>query len=85
MKNPIIEELKILRDEVKLQSHLLSMDAKDKLEDLEKKVKPLENKIESHIKKFGELNEEFWVGNKQEVDKYVQEYKDLKADFNKSH
>lgn len=75
MSNPIIEELKTLRDEIKVQLHLLSMDSKDKFDELEVKV-------EDMLKEFGEFNEELWAGNKEEINSLVEEYKKIKKDFN---
>ena len=76
--NPIYQELKTFRDELRVQSHLMSMDAKDQFEALEKRFAPFERKLEDYMQKFGELNEGFWVGNKEEIEKYKKEYKDLR-------
>jgi len=74
-QNPIIEELKTLRDEIKVQTHLLSMDSKEKYE-------VLEGKVQSMLQSFGEFNEEFWAGNKTEINSLIEEYKKIKSQFN---
>ena len=77
-QNPIINELKAIRDEVKVQAHLFSMDTKQKYEELEKRFTPFERKIENYVEKFGKLNEEFWTGNLDEIKKYKKEYEEIK-------
>lgn len=75
MSNPIIEELKTLRDEIKVQLHLLTLDSKDKYQELE-------TKVEGMLKEFGEFNEELWAGNKDEIKSLIDEYKKIKKNFN---
>ncbi len=77
-QNPIINELKVLRDEVNLQVHLFSMDAKEQWEALEKRFHVFEQKAERSMQKLGEKSEGFWVGNKDEIDGYKKEYEELK-------
>lgn len=80
-KNPVFEELKVLRDEVKLQSHLLGMEVKEKWEVMEQDFEKFESKVSDAAQKFGELNEEFWVGHKAELDKFLAEYKRIRENF----
>ena len=80
-KNPIYEQLIVLRDEVKVQGHLFEMELKDKYEDLEKRFHDLSNKIESSAQKVGQANEEFWLGYHEDLDKLKKEYQDLKENF----
>ena len=85
MNDPIIEELKTLRDEIKVQAHLMTMDAKDKFEELEKRYGSFETIMEDYIAKFGQFNEDFWVGHKAEIDQMLTEYKELKKSHNNAH
>jgi hypothetical protein len=79
----LIEELKQLRDEVKVQAHLFEMELKDKWEELEKNWPKFEAKLDDYLQQFGEFNEDFWVGNKQEVDQFMDDYKKLKEEADK--
>ena len=81
MSNPVIEELKTLRDEVRVQAHLFSMELKEKFNNVEKKLAQLEDKAETKIEAFGEKNEHFWVGNKEEVNSLLEEYKRIKEEM----
>ncbi len=76
--NPLVEELKTLKDEINLQAHLFSMDAKDELTELEKDFSQFEHKMEDYMIKFGQLNEQFWVGNKEEIEKFKKEFESFK-------
>ena len=80
-RNPIVEELKVLRDQVKVQSHLLKMDAKDEYEQLEKKFETFNQKVEDSAQKLGELTEEFWTGQHEEIKALKSKYEDLKKIF----
>ncbi len=81
IKNPIIEELKVLRDQVKVQSHLLKMEAKDEYQDLEKKFETFNQKVEDSAQKLGELTEEFWTGNHEEIQSLKTKYEEFKKTF----
>lgn len=71
----LIEDLKTIRDEVKLHAHLLEMDLMDKFKDLENRF---DQKIIKWAQEFGEFNEEFWVGNESEVKDLLENYKQIK-------
>jgi D-ribose pyranose/furanose isomerase RbsD len=73
--NPIIEELKTLKDEIKVQSHLLSMEVKDEFEKMEPQI---EQFLESLGESVGEFNEEFWIGNKSEITSLIEDLKKIK-------
>ena len=57
MDTSILKELKTLRDEIKLKSHLLGMELKDEWEDVEKKFSEYESQIEDVVADFGKFNE----------------------------
>lgn len=78
MNIEILQELKTLRDEVKVQAHLFTMEVKDQWEELEKKFQPLESKLLEVIEDFGKFNEEFWVGDKETVESLIKDYKKMK-------
>lgn len=71
----IINELKTLKDEIKVQSHLLTMDIATEFEKLEPKI---EQTLESLGASVGKFNEEFWVGNKEEINQLLDELKKIK-------
>ena len=78
MDKSVLEELKNLRDEIKLKSHLLGMDLKDEWENIEEKFSEYENQIEDVLADFGKFNEEFWVGKKADVEQMKARYAALK-------
>ncbi|MBD63845.1 MAG: hypothetical protein CME62_01450 [Halobacteriovoraceae bacterium] len=78
MDKSLLEELKTLRDEIKVQSHLLGMELKDEWESVEKTFSKYESQLEDVLADFGKFNEDFWVGNKEEVDQMIATYSALK-------
>lgn len=78
MDQSVLQQLKTLRDELKLQSHLLGMDLKKEWEQAESRFEKIESQLEDAIAEVGKFNEEFWVGNKQEVDEMIATYSALK-------
>ncbi len=79
MKNPIIEELKVLRDEIKLQAQLFSMDAKDELFVIEKKLDEFAKEIRKSAEKIGQVSEEVWICKHMELKNLKEEYEKLKS------
>jgi hypothetical protein len=77
-KNPIIEDLRVLKDEVKLQAHLFSMESKDKFEAFEVRFYAFEKKIENYASKLGDFNEGVWGVHNEDLDKLKKEYDELK-------
>ncbi len=69
-----LEELKQLKDEIKVQSHLLSLELKSEFETVEPKVESL---LTTYAEEFGEFNEQFWIGNKKEISELVDTLKKL--------
>ena len=61
MDKSLLEELKTLRDEIKVQSHLLGMELKDEWESVEKTFSKYESQLEDVLADFGKFNEDFWV------------------------
>jgi hypothetical protein len=78
MKNPIIEELKVLKDEMKIQAHLFSMESKDKLKAFEVRFQQFEKQLESYAEKLGEFNEDIWAAHEENLFKLRNEYNELK-------
>jgi hypothetical protein len=78
MESSLLEKLKEIRDEIILQAHLLTMDSKDKLEELEVEFDKFEKEMEKYLAEFGKFNEDFWVGSEEKVNDLVKEYKSLK-------
>lgn len=78
MDQTILKELKTLRDEIKLQSHLLGMEVKEEWEQVEKTFMKYETQLEDVLADFGKFNQDFWVGNKEEVDSMIATYQALR-------
>lgn len=85
MKNPIIEELKVLKDEIKLQAQLFSMDAKDELVIIEKKLDDFAKEIEKSAEKIGQVSEEIWIGKHMELKNLKEEYEKLRSSQVQGH
>ena len=79
-------ELVALRDEIALQSHLLSLDLKDLWEVLCKQFSQLEQKLENKLveeaRSIGQAEEAFFVGDEEEIKALVEAFKDLKQKSN---
>lgn len=76
-----IKELVRIKDEIGLKAHLLKMDAKTEWETLSKKVVALESELEHDLltlaQKVGHSEEEFFVGDEQEIESLLAEFQDL--------
>ncbi len=70
-----LEELKVLRDEIKLKLHLATMDAKDEWKQLEPKLVALEHKIdregEKAVEAAGEVFTELGAAFRKFKDKLI--------------
>lgn len=75
------EKLKMIRDEVALQGHLMNMEIQDEWQHLEKKCKQLEARLEprflNEIQTLGLAEEEFFVGDKNEISSLIDEFRTL--------
>lgn len=78
MDRDVLDELKTLRDELIVQSHLFSMEIKDRWEELEKVFSKFDDNLKDVLIDFGNFNEDFWVGNKSEIEELIEEYKEIK-------
>ncbi len=78
----VLKELLHIKDEMALQAHLLEMDLKDDWHALEKKLAHLESKLEHDLvtlsKKVGHAEEEYFVGDEQEIESLLSQFRDLK-------
>ncbi|MBE1298664.1 MAG: hypothetical protein GJ680_01970 [Alteromonadaceae bacterium] len=78
-----IKQLITLREELLLQAHLLQMDLKDEWRTLENKLQKLEHNLEDDLiaisREIGHAEEEYFVGDEQEIESLVEELKTLKA------
>ena len=87
-KNPLWLQLQTLKDELALQSHLMSMDMRDKWHELEKQAHAVEQRFERALVEaahdIGQAEEEFFVGEQQHVESLVNKFQDLKDEHDKS-
>lgn len=78
----LIDELIQLKDELALQTHLMTMELKDEWQALESKVSKLESKFEQSLvslaAQMGKAEETFFVGDEAEIKGLVEEFQDLK-------
>jgi hypothetical protein len=78
MERSLLEELKTLWDELKLQSHLFTMEVSDRWHNLEERFHKLEPVLVKDLEDVGQFNQDFWVGNKEEVQELVEEFRKIK-------
>ncbi|WP_026375826.1 hypothetical protein [Aestuariibacter salexigens] len=80
--NPLWQQMQTLKDELALQSHLMSMDMRDQWHELEKQAQALEQRFEKAIESaahdIGKAEEEFFVGEQQHVESMVNKFQTLK-------
>lgn len=77
MNATLWQKLIALKDELALQSHLLSMDAKDKYEALLDDIEELEQRLVKHAEKLGQKEEAFFVAEHTQIESLVQSLKDI--------
>ena len=79
----MLEELISLKQTLSLQAHLLQMDLKDQWEVALAKLDALEDKLEYSLvdtaAKLGKAEENFFVGDEDEISQLVQELKQIKS------
>ncbi len=75
----LFEQLKKLRDTLKLKAHLLEMELQDEWQELEKKAHELEIHLVQRARQLGVAEEHYYVGSDQEIKKLVDAMSDLDA------
>ena len=79
-------EILRLKDELQLQLHLLEMESKDEWEKLCRKANELEKSFEQNVtdlaEQVGQAEEDFYVGNEQEIQDLLNEFNKLKDKTN---
>ena len=77
-----IREIVRVKDEISLKAHLLEMDLKSEWEVLVHKVTKLETEFEHDLltlaQKIGHSEEEFFVGDEQQIESLLSEFRDLR-------
>ncbi|MCV2884957.1 hypothetical protein OE749_09635 [Aestuariibacter sp. AA17] len=75
-------KLKSLRDELKLQVHLMSMELEDEWQQLEHKFSRMNSKFERTLMEkaqhLGEHREQFFVGDEEELELLLKDFDNLK-------
>lgn len=76
-----IKEIVRIKEEIGLKAHLLKMDTRSEWDSLCKKVSSLEQELEHDLltlaQKIGHSEEEFFVGDEQEIESLLAEFQDL--------
>lgn len=79
-----IKEIVRIKQEIGLKAHLLKLEAKTEWEILSKKVIALEHELEHDLltlaQKIGHAEEEFFVGDEQEIESLLAEFQKLYDD-----
>lgn len=82
----MLQEIIVLKQELSLQAHLLSMDLKDQWITLVQRLDQLEEKLEDSLVntaiKLGKAEERLFVGDEQEIQQLVDSLRNIK---NKHH
>lgn len=71
------QELKTLRDELKLQFHLMEKELGDELHSLLKRIVPLEKALVSAGEALGKAEEHLLVGSDEEIAQLVDDLREL--------
>lgn len=78
----MLQEIIVLKQELSLQAHLLSMDLKDQWITLVQRLDQLEEKLEDGLvntaTKLGKAEERLFVGDEQEIQQLVDSLRDIK-------
>lgn len=80
-KIEIVDQVKSMRDELRLKSHLLKMDAKDKWNELEGQYSKVVGKVEKATGTLGSMTDDVWDANKLAFKKLKEGYEQLKSDL----
>lgn len=77
----VIKELVRVQDEIAVKANLLAQDAKAEWQSLCDKVENLETRLEHDLltltQKIGHAEEEFFIGDEQEIESLLTEFKDF--------
>lgn len=78
----LMQDMVQLKDELALQAHLMTMELNDEWETLQKRATELELKLKHSLETFTEevakAEENFFVGDENELNRLVDEFRDLK-------
>ncbi len=77
----VIDNVKTMRDELKLKTHLFKMDAKNKWDDLEEEYKDVIAKVDKAKVTAGEVTDGVWTANKLAFHKIRNGYEQIKKDL----
>jgi len=72
-----IDELKTLRDELKLKLHLMEKDLQDQLHEIMEKVETLEQSLLKAGETLGKAEEQLLVGSDEEIEKLIADLREL--------
>jgi len=72
-----IDELKTLRDELKLKLHLMEKDLQDQLHEIMEKVEALEQSLLKAGETLGKAEEHLLVGSDEEIEKLIADLREL--------
>ena len=80
----LLNSLSAAKNQISLQAHLLNMDLKSRWISLEKKIQMMEQKLENQLaqsaEKIGQKEEQFFVGNQNEINNLVSEINAIKVE-----
>ncbi len=77
----MVESMKQTRDELKLKTHLMKMDAQDEWEKMEHKYTKLKSNMESASESFSEMSEKFVEANKLALGELKTGYDNIVSSF----
>lgn len=79
----VFSEMSRIKDEIELQLHLLEMESKVEWKTLCNKLRQLEKSFEQDVahlsEQIGKAEEDFYVGNEQEIQQLLNDFKQLKG------
>lgn len=78
MTSKTLSELKTLRDELKVQSHLFSLETKQRWDSLEEKFSKFNSRFDRALETTKEVNDELKAGHKMMIAELKEGYSKIK-------
>jgi len=74
----MLDKLKQIADELRLQAHLFNKEAEDRWHHLEQRLTILEQKLVDITQEIGEREEHEMLGSNEEIEQLIEAFEDLR-------
>jgi|GEM_PF-3687350 len=79
----MLQQLRLIRNKVRVRSHLFKMETKEKFRELEIEYSELKNRFERAKSTSGNVGEDIWEANRDVIESIKSGYEELKNDLKK--